>query len=139
MIEVQSVGRQHGHFVKQNCQTTSIDHGSSSLCTSYMNVLCTWTTHNILKKIITFTTAFIARRLHLLHHSRTNRTNGHLDATPFTPWASPNSSSFSTSPAKNMLMFVLFFTGPSRKLNPSQENVMYCNKTCYEQTDFLVL
>ena len=87
-----------------------------------------------IKTIITFTTAFIARCLHLLHHSRTNRTNGHLDATPFTPWTSPNSSSFSTSPAKNVILF-LFITGPSRKYSLSQVHVMYCNKTCYIQTD----
>ena len=87
-----------------------------------------------IKTIITFTTAFIARCLHLLHHSWTNRTNGHLDATPFTPWTSPNSSSFSTGPAKNVILF-LFITGLSRKYSLSQVHVTCCNKICYIQTD----
>ena len=83
---------------------------------------------NIYITITTFTAAFITRSLHLLHHSRTNWTNGHLDATPFTPWASPNSSSFSTSPAKNMLKLFLFITGPSRKYSLIHVHAMCCNK-----------
>lgn len=56
---------------------------------------------------LTLATAFIARRLHLLYHSRTNWTNGHLDATPFTPLTCANSSSFSTGPVENTHMIII--------------------------------
>lgn len=98
VICVQSAGRQHGNFVKQGCQTFNLAHGSSSFCT-FLQQIKVPKAYPQSHHSLTFPTAFITGRLHLLNHSRTNLANSHFYSPPFTPLTCPHSSSFSTNPA----------------------------------------